>query len=152
MLFYTHIVIGIVFFLLLKDYFTGGNEIIFFILVLLGSVLPDIDDGKSKIKKASGILGSMISFLFKHRGIFHSLIFALGLFFLTKYVWRGYYAWGLFIGYLAHLLGDALTPMGIQFLYPFSSWKIRGPIKVGSLGEKVILFSLIILVIKELFF
>ena len=151
MLFHTHLMFGVVTFILLSPVFSGGNEIIFLGLVLLGSILPDIDDGKSKIKKASGVLGSIISFIFKHRGIFHSLVMVIALF-VALSLWSTYYAFGLCIGYLSHLLSDALTPMGVKFLYPISHWKLRGPIKVGSIGEWVVLFGLVILVIKELIF
>jgi inner membrane protein len=152
MLFHTHILFGIVFFLLLKDYFSGGNEVIFFFIVLFGSILPDIDDGKSKIKKASGIIGSVISFVFKHRGIFHSIFMALTLFFLTHFFWKSYYAWAILIGYSSHLFADILTPMGIRIFYPLSNFKIKGPIRVGSVWEFIILLVLIVLVIKELLF
>jgi inner membrane protein len=152
MLFHTHLMIGVVAFLLLKDYFTGGNEIVFLTLVLLGSIFPDIDDGKSKMKKASGIIGSIISYLFKHRGIFHSVIFALGIFVLVIIFWNSYYAFAVLIGYCSHLLGDFITPMGIRLFYPFSNFKIRGPIRVGGIGEWVILFGMGLLVLKELLF
>ena len=151
MLFHTHIMFGITAFILLSPVFSGGNEILFLVFVLLGSVLPDIDDGKSKIKKASGVIGSIVSFMFKHRGIFHSLIMVIVLFIVMSF-WDSYYAWALCVGYLSHLISDALTPMGIHFLYPFSSFKLRGPIKVGGIGEWVVLFGLIILVVKELLF
>ncbi len=149
MLFHTHLMIGLVFFLLLKDYFTGGNEIVFLFLVLLGSIFPDIDDGKSKMKKASGIIGSIISYLFKHRGIFHSIIFALGLFVLFFFFWNSYYAFAILIGYCSHLFGDLITPMGIRIFYPLSNFKIRGPIRVGSVGEWVILFGMMLVVLKS---
>jgi inner membrane protein len=151
MLFHTHIMFGVVSFILLSPLFSGGNEVLFLVFVLLGSVLPDIDDGHSKIKKASGVIGSIISFIFKHRGIFHSLVMVIALFIVLS-MWSTYYAFGLCIGYLSHLLSDALTPMGVQFLYPLTTWKLRGPIKVGSIGEWVVLFGLVILVIKELLF
>ena len=152
MLFHTHILFCIVFFFLFKNYFSGGNEIIFFFIVLLGSVLPDIDDGKSKIKKASGIIGSIISFIFKHRGIFHSIFMALGLYILLYLTWKPYYAGAILIGYSSHLFADFLTPMGIKIFYPLSHFKIKGPIKVGSVWEFIVLLVLIVLVIKELLF
>jgi inner membrane protein len=151
MLFHTHLMFGVVSFILLSPIFSGGNEILFLVFVLLGSILPDIDDGNSKIKKASGVLGSIVSFMFKHRGIFHSLVMVVVLFIVISF-WNSYYAIGLTIGYLSHLISDALTPMGIKFLYPFSSFKLRGPIKVGGIGEWVVLFGLVILVVKELLF
>ena len=149
MLFHTHLLLGIVAFLLVKDHFPSAG-IMFLILVLLGSVLPDIDDGKSKIKRASGVFGSMISFLFKHRGIFHSLLFVIFLFIVLG-LWRVDYAWALSMGYISHLFGDALTPMGIALFYPLSNWRIRGPIKVGSIGEWVILFGAVVLIVLEFF-
>ncbi len=152
MLFYTHLVLGLVAFLLTRTYFSGGNEIIFFFILLLGSIFPDIDDGKSKMKKASGIIGSIISFFFKHRGIFHSFLFALLGLGLISFFWKSYYAWAFFIGYLVHLLGDALTPHGITFFYPFSKFKIRGPIRVGGIGETIILIGLVLLIVKEMVF
>jgi len=152
MLFHTHVLFGITSFLVLKDYFSGGNELIFFLLVLLGSVLPDIDEYRSKIKQWSGFIGSIITFFTKHRGIFHSFLFALLLSFVVMFVWNHYYASALFIGYLTHLIADSLTPMGIPVLYPFSEFKVRGPIKVGSIGEWVILIGLVVLIVKELVF
>ena len=151
MLFHTHLMFGIVSFILFSPLFSGGNEVLFLVLVLFGSILPDIDDGHSKIKKASGVLGSVVSFLFKHRGILHSLVIVVVLFVVIG-LWNSYYAWALCIGYLSHLLSDGLTPMGVQCLYPFSSFKLRGPIKVGGIGEWVVLFGLIILVVKEMLF
>ena len=152
MLFHTHLMIGLVFFLLFKDYFTGGNEIVFLALLLLASVFPDIDDGKSKMKKASGIIGSVISYLFKHRGIFHSLFMGLLLFVLFIIFWNSYYAFAILIGYCSHLFGDLITPMGIKIFYPLSDFKIKGRIKVGGTGEWVVLFGMIILIVKELLF
>ena len=151
MLFYTHLMIGIVAFILTKNFFSGGNEIIFFLLVLLASVFPDIDDGKSKIKKASGIIGSIISFTFKHRGIFHSVFMALGFFLITAIFWNSYYAFAILIGYGSHLFGDIITPMGLKLFYPLSDFKIRGPIRVGGLGEWVILFGMGLVVLKSFF-
>jgi inner membrane protein len=151
MLFHTHLMFGVAAFLLMSPVFSGGNEILFLVLVLLGSILPDIDDVHSKIKKASGVIGSIISFMFKHRGIFHSLVMVIILFVLVSF-WSSYYAIGLSIGYLSHLLSDSLTPMGIRIFYPFSSWKLRGPIKVGSAGEWIVLFGLVVLVAKEMLF
>ena len=119
MLFHTHILIGIVLFLLTKDLFQGGNQVIFFFFVLLGSILPDIDSRNSKMNRWSGIIGIIIVFFAKHRGIFHSLVFHLLLFFLMKPLIGTYYASALLIGYSAHLLGDGFTRGGIVLFYPF---------------------------------
>lgn len=152
MLFPTHLFIGIVFFLILKDFFNGGNIIIFFFLVLLGSILPDIDSNKSKINRWSGFIGIILAFFTKHRGIYHSILTHIFLFFAISFFFQTYYASALFIGYLAHLTGDAVTRQGVVVFYPFSKFKLRGPVKVGSFEEGVIMLILTILIVKELFF
>ncbi len=149
MLFHTHILLGVVVFLLIKDFFHGGNQIIFFFLVLLGSILPDIDERKSKINRWSGILGIVIAFFFKHRGLFHSILFHLGIFFIIYHFFNLYYASGLFIGYLAHVLGDGVTLMGLSLFYPFSNFKVKGPIKVGGFLESIILVVLFVLIVWQ---
>ncbi|MEK6845688.1 MAG: metal-dependent hydrolase, partial [Nanoarchaeota archaeon] len=71
MLFLTHLLLGIASFLLVKEYLIG-NQIIILLLILLGSILPDIDEAHSKINQWGGILGKIIAFFSKHRGMFHS--------------------------------------------------------------------------------
>ena len=148
-MFHTHVLLGIVVFLFFKDFFSGGNELIFFFMVLLGSVLPDIDERRSRINRWSGFVGTVIAFFAKHRGFFHSVtLYFILLLVITAY-WSNYYAWGLFIGYVAHLIGDGITRMGVPVFYPFSQFKIKGPIKVGGFVESIILVVLAIIIIKQ---
>ncbi|MBU1974246.1 MAG: metal-dependent hydrolase [Nanoarchaeota archaeon] len=151
MLFHTHLLLGITFFLFTKNSFSGGNEIIFLILVLFGSILPDIDESKSKLNHWFG-LGKIAAFFSRHRGLFHSLIFTLFLFFLISFFTRDYYAYAVIIGYFSHLVGDAFTPMGIQIFYPFSNFKLKGPIKVGHFGETIIMVLLALVIVKIILF
>ena len=151
MLFHTHILLGITFFLLLEDLFSGGNEIIFFLLVLLGSILPDLDSARSRINRWSGIIGIIIAFFFRHRGIMHSLFLHLLLFFTITLTFDVYYASGLFLGYLAHVVGDGATRGGLMVFYPFSKYKIKGPIRVGSFSENLILVLLVGIIIWKYF-
>ena len=149
MLFLTHILLGITFFLLLRNYFSEGSTILFFLLILLGSILPDIDEKHSRINKWFGIVGSIVAFFAKHRGFFHSLLFHGIIFFAISYFFNTYYAWALLLGYTAHIVGDGITPMGVQLFYPFSQFKIRGPIKTGGFWEGIIMIVLIIVIIKQ---
>tara|TARA_Y100000310_G_scaffold344364_1_gene456769 strand:- start:10527 stop:10979 length:453 start_codon:yes stop_codon:yes gene_type:complete len=150
MLFHTHILLGIVLFLITKNFFTGNDYIAFF-LVLLGSILPDIDSHNSKINKWSGIIGRIIVIFTKHRGLFHSLLFHALLFIVMLYYFNIYYATALFVGYLAHLIGDGITPRGIKLFYPFSNFRIKGPIKVGGWFESLIMVLLFVLILVKLF-
>tara|TARA_Y100000034_G_C6777161_1_gene347068 strand:+ start:365 stop:805 length:441 start_codon:yes stop_codon:yes gene_type:complete len=146
MLFHTHIVIGIVVFLFTRSFVSGGNEIVFFFLVLLGSILPDIDERNSKINKWSGIIGVVVAALFKHRGLFHSVLLHGVLFLVIQSFFGIYYAGGLFFGYIAHIIGDGVTRMGVPIFYPFSNFKLRGPVRVGGAIESIILVGLLVFV------
>ncbi len=152
MLFPTHLLIGIIFFLNTYQFFKGGNLILFFIITMFFSIFPDIDEPNSKINKATGPIGILIAGISKHRGVFHSLPLYLILFGLCTYFWSNYYAWAIIIGYLAHLLGDIITPMGVTPFYPFSTWRMRGLIRAGGLVEGIILICLILIVIWTLLF
>jgi inner membrane protein len=149
MLFPTHVLFGIVAFLITKNWFNNGNVAIFFVLVLLGSILPDIDSPGSKINQWSGIFGKWATLLAEHRGYFHSVFFFGLLFLLISYFTSYYYGMALIIGYIAHIIGDGITPRGVKIFYPFSKLKFNGPIKVGSFSETVIFLgsTLLILII-----
>ena len=142
MLFHTHVLLGIVFFLVFGKLLGGGSSVVFFLLVLLGSIFPDIDERRSKMNRYSGFIGLIIAFFFKHRGIFHSLIFAGVVSLILGYFWQANYAYGFLLGYVAHLVGDGITRMGIKPFYPFSKFKVRGPLKVGGFVEGLILLML----------
>lgn len=103
---------------------------------LLGSLLPDVDEPNSFIGKKVWLLSKIIKFTTGHRGIFHtiiiSFIFPL-IYYLTKdnelflkYSWFPYLNTiiGLTIGYLSHLLMDAMTEMGVPLLWPITKRKI----------------------------
>ncbi len=137
MLFPTHILIGLFSFFLFEPFLNGGNEILLLIFVLLGSLLPDIDEKHSKATQWTGLIGQITSFFSKHRGFFHSLFFLILTTLTTKYVFNEYYAWGIFIGITSHLLADSLTKQGLPIMYPFS-FKIKGFFKTNGWGEKLI--------------
>jgi len=150
MLFLTHLMVGVLVGLLVRSFLSGGNYIVFFFLVLLGSILPDIDEGNSKITKWTGLLGKVISLFSRHRGFFHSLFFVILATLVVRMVGGYYYAWGLFLGLMGHLCSDGLTKAGVNFFCPFSRFEVRGWVKTGSVGETVIqavVLGLIIMVV-----
>ena len=149
MLFMGHVLIGLTYYLLFFEYFTPPNQIVFFLLVLLGSLLPDIDEENSKINKWSGIFGKIIGRTFPHRGFLHSIFFFTILFFIIKYFFLEVYGHALLIGYFAHLTGDGISLSGVRIFYPFK-YKIRGPLRVGSKVETFITVVLFLLVLKLL--
>lgn len=149
MLFHTHLLGGIAVFLFLDSFFPLGG-LWLFLGILLGSLLPDIDEQHSKINRWSGIFGIFVAAISRHRGFFHSLLFFLGLALLIQ-LWQPFLSLGLLIGYGSHLILDGLTPMGVHPLYPFSSWAMKGPLRTGSFAEHLLFLLLAIIVIIEVF-
>ncbi|MFH1682762.1 MAG: metal-dependent hydrolase [Candidatus Woesearchaeota archaeon] len=144
MLFWTHLSFGILGGLLALDHFTGGSYVLFFFLVLLGAVFPDIDERDSKITQWTGLFGKIVSLLNKHRGFFHSLLFVAVALIISSVFLTQFYSWGLFLGLCSHLFLDSLTPAGVPLLYPFERFKARGWLRTGGVGEVVVLFLVVV--------
>ena len=127
---YTHLAIA--FLLGLLVYFYFPNEM-FFGVLLLSALLPDID------------MQQPFRSLLSHRGFLHSFIFlVIASAFLSLFSFQ--FAAAFFLGYVSHLASDALTPHGIYPFWP-SSKRISGPIKVGSILEKILFFLICALII-----
>ena len=67
MQFKTHLLFGMFLGLLVLPILNPNNSILFVMLVLIGSALPDIDHPNSKVGKWFKPIG----WLFEHRGFFH---------------------------------------------------------------------------------
>ncbi|PIN73513.1 hypothetical protein COV20_04795 [Candidatus Woesearchaeota archaeon CG10_big_fil_rev_8_21_14_0_10_45_16] len=146
MLFYTHLLLGVAMYLSL-----GVSGVDMLLIVLLGAILPDIDEGNSKINRWSGFIGKIATSLDRHRGFFHSIWFFAILFLLCLKFWQVKYGWALLMGYGAHLIGDGITPMGVQPLRPLSRFTLRGPFRVGGPAENVIMVVLVVFILTRLF-
>ncbi|MBT3298641.1 hypothetical protein HN385_06950 [archaeon] len=155
MLFHGHLLVGMLVFLLtynfFDDIFTGGNIFVIFLLVLLGSLLPDIDEKGTTINKWFGFIGIIFQKLFKHRGFLHSLIFFLIISFLVKIIFSDAYGYALLLGLFAHILGDGISKMGVRLFYPLK-FRIKGPLRVGSFAEVLISFFIFCVIVLLLFF
>lgn len=136
----THLTIGILCGAILIKFVKINDIIEFFIyfgLIMLGSLLPDIDHKNSKINNKIKI-SKLLTFIIKHRGVTHSI---LALILLSVLLWRfagELYAISLFIGYSSHLLIDAITKEGVCLFSPLSKFRIRGIIRTGKIIEKAI--------------
>ncbi len=155
MLFWTHIAFSFLIAQYSIELLKIKNQIAFTIIVLLSSIVPDIDESSSKISKNT--LTRLIRILSpKHRGIWHTVypIIAITiLLFITK---QGLGLLKLItiafiIGYSSHLILDATTKKGVALLYPLSKKRVKGFIKVGGVTEKMLLAVLIIIIIYKLF-
>lgn len=100
-------------------------KLVFVLVALIATFIPDIDSKFSKIGRRKAF--RILQFFVKHRGVFHSFTFLLivSLFFVLFFP---IIAFGFFLGYGLHLLADSFTIIGIKPFYPYkkkSSWKIR---------------------------
>ncbi len=131
MLFKTHLLVGLFFALL---FLPTEDKFIFLTIVLISSIIPDIDSRFSKIGKKKTF--RILQFFVKHRGIVHSFTFLL---IVSLVFWFTYpnFILPFFLGYGSHLLIDGLTRQGIRPFYPFK-FKIKGIIRTGRRFETLV--------------
>lgn len=96
-------------------------------VALIAGLLPDIDSEQSIAGQAAGPFGYIAQKITVHRGFTHSFVC------LSMLAWLAYrflslpVAMAAVIGYASHLLGDFLTPSGLQLFWPLD-WRPRLPI------------------------
>ena len=142
MMYYTHVLFSIFVSLIAIDYFNIKDKVIFLLIALFFSLLPDIDESRSKIGRRNKLISKTIGFIFGHRGIFHTIYIPLVLFVLLDLI-NFEIAFACLIGYFSHLLLDALTKNGIKPFYPLFNIKIRGFFKTNSIFEKLFFLALV---------
>lgn len=141
MLIRTHLVVSVFFALLFLDYFvTLENKVLFFLVAVISTFLPDIDSKTSKLGRKKYF--RFIQFIAGHRKWLHSFVF-LGIVFFVIYLFSKVIAFGFLLGYGTHLFGDALTLKGIKPLYPLN-FKLKGFIKSGGFFELILFFVLVV--------
>ena len=123
-------------------FFEYMNEKIFFIpIILLASLLPDIDSAYSYLGREK--VFRPLQFFVRHRGFIHSFTFAIVAAVLLA-MFIPVVAFPFFLGYSLHLLADSLTVEGIR---PFWPWKdeVSGKIRTGGIVEYGIFASFAII-------
>ncbi|MBS3133994.1 metal-dependent hydrolase [Candidatus Woesearchaeota archaeon] len=144
MMFKTHAAFGLLIAISTFYYFSNINKFLFIFVVFVSSVFLDIDEKHSNISHKLKPLSTIISFIFKHRGFVHSLLFII-LFSATIFIFLGNYYIPFIIGALSHLFLDALTPAGIKLFYPFNI-KIHGFFRTGSFFDYILFFLILVLI------
>jgi len=135
----THIAFSL--FLGLLFFKFSNNPLIFFIVLIVSTFLPDLDSYNSKIGKR--FFSRVLTAFTKHRGIMHSLLFFLGAYFLL-YFYIPILSFGFFVGYGGHLFGDLITKRGLRLFYPFK-FRIHGFLKTGGRLESVLFLIFVLL-------
>ena len=132
MMFKTHLAVGVLLILLFLPV-VAFNKVVFVVVLLACTFLPDIDMSQSYMGKHKIL--RPIQWFVKHRGFFHSFTFTvIATLIFTFYI--PILALPFFLGYAGHLISDALTPEGIRPWWPFRK-EIEGFFRTGKMTEKV---------------
>ena len=147
MMYRTHaalsVLIGLIF-IKLFPFNSIVDTTIFLCLVIIIGTVPDLDHEKSKLSQKFKTISQILRLVFSHRGFMHSIFPAIIFYVIFEYFGYHIIALGFVIGYLSHLLGDALTTEGINFLNPILHLKLEGFIHSGTFVETIILIILIL--------
>ncbi|HII72073.1 TPA: metal-dependent hydrolase [Candidatus Woesearchaeota archaeon] len=148
MLFKTHIVFGFIVALLSLKYLQPENQILFACIVMSAAALPDIDHPQSVV----GRKFRPLSYLFEHRGFFHSFFAIAGFTFLV-YGFSGsvLYSSAFLLGYASHILADAVSDGGIMPFHPLLHLRLKGFFKTGSVYEYILLVALVCVAVIIMF-
>ncbi|ABO67075.1 MULTISPECIES: metal-dependent hydrolase [Geobacillus] len=110
--------------------------------LVIGSLLPDIDEPSSYVGRRSFGVASKVKEAFGHRGMTHSFI-VWGV--LAALVWRDSsspFAAGIVLGYLFHIIEDFFSVQGVPLFWPFSSKRWKVPLyRTGKGMEKVLVYA-----------
>ena len=144
----THLAFAFLVGLLFLKY-SSGNKILFMFLVLLSSVISDVDHPRSKIGSKLILISKPFNFLFGHRKLFHSIllivILSLGFWWFFGNFWIA-----VFIGYMSHVLLDMFTRNGVEIFYPFKKINLKGFIYTGGRLEKILFYLLLVLIVLRI--
>ena len=101
---------------------------------VVGSIIPDICHGGSKIGRSMPALSKGINVLFGHRSFTHSLLFLfITAFVLTYMNVNEAITAGIVVGMGSHCVLDMATKNGIKLLFPLNL-TIRFPITIRTGG------------------
>lgn len=121
-------------------------KLLFVPIVLLASLIPDIDSGTSFLGKRA--IFRPVQAVTTHRGIFHSYTMCIFLTILTA-MYYPIYSLGLFIGYSFHLLADSFTIDGIRPFWPLKA-ESKGMVRSGGRIDNILF--MIFSVLSAIFF
>ena len=134
----THLLITLFFVLILFS--NVENKVVFVVVALIATFIPDIDSKFSKLGKKK--IFRPLQWFINHRGFFHSFIF-LGLIALIFYLFLPIVVLPFVLGYGLHLIADSLTIHGISPFYPFKG-KLRWKIKTDGRFETILFVGFLI--------
>ena len=117
-----------------------NNQIVFVVMALIGTLLPDIDIAFSTLGRYR--VFRLLQAFVRHRGVIHSFSFAVLLSLIIAVFWPAA-SLGFFLGYGLHLFSDSFTKDGIQPFWPYKKRSL-GFITTGGKIETTVLVIFII--------
>lgn len=129
----THLAMGL--FVAALFWNSVSSKLFFVIALLIATTLPDIDAANSYINNKTKV-GKIFGFFSKHRGMFHSMTFAIVLSVLIALISPSI-ALPVFLGYSLHIFADSFTKDGVQVFWPFGMHS-KGRLTTGSWIEYII--------------
>lgn len=139
MLIRTHLALAVMAILLFVNHV--NNQPLFIFIVLVATLIPDIDSGFSTLGKQRQF--RFLQFFVRHRGLIHSFTFCI-LVSIILAVFIPKLAFGFFLGYALHLFVDSFTVEGIIPFWPYSK-KSSWHFKTGSFLETGIFLILLLI-------
>jgi inner membrane protein len=146
MLLKTHLAITVFFVLLFLP--VVEDKVIFVVVALIATYIPDIDSRYSKLGRRK--IFRILQWMSKHRGMIHSFTFLLSITVLLV-LFFPMIAFGFFLGYGLHLLADSFTISGIRPFYPLKNVS-KGVVRTGGRVDVSILVGFIIANIAMIFY
>ncbi|MFW6026060.1 MAG: metal-dependent hydrolase [Candidatus Woesearchaeota archaeon] len=130
--------------------YTKNIDYIPLTILIVSSLLPDLDEPNSKSGRKVSNISYLIKKIFGHRGITHSLVFILVLAgfiygIILYYSLPFNYLIYFILGYISHIFSDLLTKSGVPLFYPYKK-NISVPIITTNNFSEKIFRSLISLV------
>lgn len=135
----THLAIAVLAILLFLPHIS--NKILFVIVALVATLIPDVDCAFSTL--GSSRIFKFLQFFTKHRGIIHSFSFCL----LVSVILALFFpalAFAFFLGYGLHLIADSFTQEGITPFWPYSKTS-SGIIRTGGRIESSVFLAFVII-------
>lgn len=134
----THLALGTVVLLFLLPHVE--HKLVFIPVVLISSLLPDIDSSFSYMGKRS--IFRPLQLFVKHRGVIHSFSLCILISLLFAF-YIPVLALPFFLGYSFHLLLDSFSVDGIRPFWPFKK-EIKGSIRAGGRLDDALFLSFLI--------
>lgn len=139
MLLRTHLAFAVLIILLFISHV--NNSWVFILMVLIGTILPDLDTRFSSWGRH--LIFRPLQFFVKHRGIIHSLTTAIITSVLLAMFWP-VVSLGFFVGYSVHIILDSFTREGVQPFWPLKARSYGFISSGGRIEDSIFVFLIIV--------